>query len=427
MPRLEPVDYDPFQGGQDPYAAMVEGRAARQAGRRAATPMPPEATREQVGQTLGAFTHAGWDAATAVPRAAYDLTNEAMTNVPGQDPRYLTSTANKSAHLASIMPSMGGAWEVGLSGLAQQAAERGGTDIGMYKLVPSEPYVEGIRGRPGSQSYNLLGHEDEVIAQLPSMKYDPKTKEIKTDMYSGRPYQQMNYQNQALLNNPGAWSLSAEDKIGMAQALAREYPEAVGIWGHRVSGARRGQNQLIPFTHWLNREAMKREEEAMPRLPEMEKSLFDLAMESIRQPKPPFPPEPPIDNPAWTGMGDPFAPFAHNRPPALDPTAAARQRAGFDVPPRYRTREELPLPASNMRISSERWFSPEMSRIEPGPHGYSVYNREGQIMAQGVSRNEAIANAERMGAIRPPVNTREHERMFGMSGNPPEPPGATVR
>jgi hypothetical protein len=336
----------------------------------------------------------------AFPRAAQGFTEEAMTNVPGQDPQYLTSTIQKSADVARTMPFTAAGAESALTGLARQAAVEPGFEAGMYKIVPSGPHYPGYMGGPGTQSYKLLGHEDEEIMDVPNVRYNPKTKMIKADMYSARPYKQMDYKNQALLKNRGAWSLSAEDKFGLNRALLREFPEAETIMGHRVSGARRGEEQEIPLRRWVDPQDVIRETEALPRFPEMERELSELAMESIaNQGMSIHPPEPPVGNPAWQGPPDPFA---HNRPPAMP--ASPRSRAGL---PRTRSWEQ-------------RWSNPEMSRIEQGPHGYTVYNREGIIMAQGASRNEAIANAERLGAQRPPTNTLAHERMFGTPPDPTE-------
>jgi hypothetical protein len=376
--------------------------------------MPPEATREQVGQGIGALGSVARDFATFFPRAAQGLTEEAMTNVPGQDPQYLTSTIQQAADVGRSIPFTAAGAESALTGLARQAAVEPGFEAGMYKLVPSGPHYPGYGGGRGTQSYTLLGHEDEEIMDVPNVRYNPKSKMIKSDLYSSRPYKQMDYKNQALLKNRGAWSLTDEDKLGLNRALLREFPEAETIMGHRVSGARRGEEQEIPLRYWVNPQDVIRETEALPRFPEMERELSELAMESIANKgasiMPPGTPDPftspPVGNPAWTGPPDPFA---HNQPPAM-PTSP-RSRAGL---PRTRSWEQ-------------RWSNPEMSQIRQDEHGYSVLNREGIIMAQGASRNEAIANAERLGAQRPPINTRAHERMFGIQRQPepPEPPDPT--
>jgi len=375
---LPPNGYTEPDQGQDPLQGQAQqpglgGLAAQQMTHQQEQPNPAapylEGVRRFLGSQLGGIGSGG------------------IAGIMGWDPSRVTQGLGQAAQYSTPM-------------------------LGMYKLVPSQEWFPGSRYTKPSQSYYLKGHEDEIVTEFPNMSYDPQTKTVKTDMYGQRNYQKMDPSNMALLKNPGAWSLSMEDKIGAGRAIAREFPEAEGVWGTRSSGAKAGQNELIRHRHWIADEDLQRELDAVPRFPELEKDLFDLAMENIRQreaqAKLPLPAEPPVGNPAWTGPRDPFS---HNRPPAMEPTLAAMQRAGFLPPARYRS-----------QAMAGRWANPEMSRIEQGPHGYSVYNSEGEIMAQGVSRNEAIANAERMGAQRPPINTRAHERMFGMSHHSPPGP-----
>jgi len=367
---------------------MIEGRAARRQERRAATPMPPEATREQVGQTLGAFGNVGYDLATAFPRGAANLTQEAMTNVPGQDPRYLTSTIGQAAQVASTMPSMGGVGEIGLSGLARQQS---GTDIGAFKMIPrmmpdiyyTDPLLKPYR------SYDIIGHQDEPIAQATNVKLGPEGN-LKLDLW-GNESRQSPYPpgHPAREANRLSHAFTGEEIAQMAAAALREYPTAKTAEGLRISGSRSKQGPAsrgkpmqrgVPLQRLARRAGPSSEpgpwESSFPES-EFNKDLLSLALESINQKQ------------AQANLPLPAS------SPALDPTAAARQRAGLSF-----------------------WANPEMSRIEQHRPGlYTVYNADGLIMAQGASRNEAIANAERLGAIRPPVNTIAHERMFGMSGN----------
>lgn len=371
------------------YNAGLSDLAAQQ---RQMTHQPPDEAQERVGRGIRTAGGMAWKAATAFPRAAKRFTEEALTNVPGQDPRYLSSTIGKAADVGLTMPFTAAGAETALGSIAQRVIPRG-TDIGMYKLVPTAewepPWREGL---PGRQNYKLLGHEDEPVMDLPNVKYDPKTKHIKLDAYSSRPYRWNT--NEATNLNRGAWSLLPEDKIGINRALLREFPEAETAEGGRVSGVRSRfppgdprRNQPLPLRYWVNPEDAFREAEELPKFPELEKSLFEAAMENIRN----RPPPPADAGREWMrGLAPP-------------PPIPARQRAGL-------------LPRNDV-------VNQEMSSVRQEPSGmYSVIGPNGAIMAQGMSTSEAIANAELLGFIRPPINTRAHERVFGIGRTAPPPP-----
>jgi hypothetical protein len=152
----------------------------------------------------------------------------------------------------------------------------GPTEFGMYKLVPQE-MTTGTYG-----SYHLLDHNDNIVADLNGVWMDPDGHLHIWGLYSKKA-SPLPSGSRAKGLNFGAWSLSPEDKVGLGHALLKEFPESKTISGFRGTGAKQGREQPIPYRHFLDEDAARREVENLPHFPEMESGLADIVKNQVNR------------------------------------------------------------------------------------------------------------------------------------------------
>jgi hypothetical protein len=334
----------------DLYAQMIEGRAARRQERRASVPMPPEATQEQVGKTFSALGQTGRDIAMGLPRAAKTLTESAMTNVPGQDPRYLTETVQQAADVARQIPMASAAGGMAMRG-AEEAA--GGIDVGMFKAYPKP------KTKYAPKSYEIYGHEadraagDEPLGEV-QLTYNPETKKVAIGWLGTGEDTALPATSRAAQLNEGAYTfgsnpMEAASNIRALQQLAKdEFPEATHYSFVRSSGTmqRMGtQVRRFPPGMTTTYEQMKGTPEyRTPEHQEMESELGRMGRESIRQ-------------------------FRE-----------------IDEPRR-------------IAKATRRWGSPDIAHVRENPPGrWAAFSAAGKYMADGETPNQAIRAAVAEGA-----------------------------